>query len=276
MDSQSEPPSRNPTVDTSEFFFDGDGLSALLVHGLTGTPYEMRYLGERMAAAGIRVRGVKLAGHGGAPEELGQATHENWYESVVQGFEELRRYGQPNLVVGLSAGAVLAARLAAEQREAVSGLVMLSPAFFLPVATTAALKAVNLLGPLARRIYLHTESGSDIHDRCARLVHPRSNLVPLGAPIELLELAVIVRRELTRVTQPTLVIHSVLDHTCPCERNVNYVMEYLGSAQKRSVILKDSFHVITVDSEKERVADEVIEFAMQFHAQAPRQSATGS
>ncbi len=275
MDPQNEPPSGNPAfVDTSEFFFDGDGLSDLLVHGLTGTPYEMRYLGERLAAAGVRVRGVRLAGHAGAPEELGQVTHENWYESVVQGFEELRHYGQPNIVIGLSAGAVLAARLAAEQRDAVSGLVMLSPAIFLPLTPTLALKAVQALGPLSRRLYLHAESGSDIHDSSARLVHPSSHLMPLSAPIELLKLSALVRQELARITQPVLIIHGSRDHTCPCERNVNYLVEHLGSQQKRAVILKESFHVITVDSEKERVADEVLEFALGFRARESRLSAS--
>src|SRR5208283_2364281 len=80
-----EPPARE-SIDTSEFCFAGAGLSALLIHGLTGTPYEMRYLGERLAAHGIRVRGVRLAGHASAPEELGLTTQENWYESVVRGF----------------------------------------------------------------------------------------------------------------------------------------------------------------------------------------------
>jgi len=48
---------RSPsTVDTNEFFFPGRGLSALLIHGLTGTPYEMRFLGERLAGAGACVR----------------------------------------------------------------------------------------------------------------------------------------------------------------------------------------------------------------------------
>ena len=49
----------------------------------------MRYLGERLAARGVRVRGVKLAGHAGLPEELGAAGYDNWYESVVNGLEEL-------------------------------------------------------------------------------------------------------------------------------------------------------------------------------------------
>src|SRR5208282_1990234 len=104
-----EAASRNSAgVDTHEFFLPGAGVSALLIHGLTGTPYEMRYLGERLAARGVRVRGVKLAGHAGTPEELGETGYDNWYESVVNGLEELRQYGEPNVVVGLSMGAVLA------------------------------------------------------------------------------------------------------------------------------------------------------------------------
>src|SRR5271163_167146 len=105
-----EPPSRAAAgVDTNEFFFPGEGVSVLLVHGFTGTPYEMRYLGERMAARGMRVRGVKLAGHAGAPQELGLTGYDNWYESVVLGLEELRQFGEPTVVVGLSMGAVLSA-----------------------------------------------------------------------------------------------------------------------------------------------------------------------
>lgn len=266
IDSKDEPPSSRPQVDTREFFFDGSGLSVLLVHGLTGTPYEMRWLGERLAAAGMRVRGIRLAGHASAPEDLGMATQENWYESVVQGFEELRRYGDPNVVVGLSCGAVLAARLAEDQPEAVSGLVMLAPAFFLPRSVTIMLKAIALLGPIIRRLYLHDDSGSDIHDQSARLVHPTCKLMPLSAPIELLKLSAIVRPRLKRITQPTLIIHSRHDHTCPMERNLDYLMNRLGSVHKRAVILEESFHVITVDGEKERVAAEVVEFVAQFRA----------
>jgi carboxylesterase len=265
MSPQDEPPSR-PKVDTSEFFFDGSGLSALLIHGLTGTPYEMRYLGERLAAAGIRLRGVRLAGHASAPEDLGQVTHENWYESVVRGFEELRGYGDPNVVIGLSCGAVLAARLAEDQPEAVSGLVMLAPAFFLPWRQTLILKAIRLLGPITRSLYLHNDRGSDIHDQSAALIHPTCKLMPLSAPIELLKLSAIVRAPLGRIKQPALIMHSINDHTCPPQKNVDYLMRHLGSAQKRAVMLDQSFHVITVDSDKDRVASEVLGFANQFRA----------
>ena len=272
MSSTGEPPSRLK-VDTSEFFFDGSGLSALLIHGLTGTPYEMRYLGERLAEAGIRVRGVRLAGHASAPEDLGQATQENWYESVVRGFEELRSYGDPNIVIGLSCGAVLAARLAEDQPEAVSGLVMLAPAFFLPWQAMLMVKVVSLLGPLTKSLYLHNDRGSDIHDQSASLIHPTCKLMPLSAPIELLKLSALVRGPLDRIKQPALIMHSVNDHTCPQPKNVRYLMQHLGSIQKRAVMLDQSFHVITVDSDKDRVVSEVMGFANQFRARR-RESAT--
>jgi carboxylesterase len=263
--SDEEPLSKiSPKVDTSEFFFPGEGVSALLIHGLMGTPYEMRWLGEQLAAAGVRVRGVRLKGHAQGPEELGASTYDGWYESVVQGFEDLRQYGDPNVVVGLSAGAVLGARLTIDQRESVAGLAMLAPAFFLPWATTIGLRAVQKLGSLAQHIYIRSNSTSDIHDAVAREVHPTMRLFPLSAPINLLDLSAVVRGRLDRVTQPALAIYSRQDHTCPLQRNMPFVTKHLGSAERRDVILEESYHVIAVDSEKQRVATEVAAFIEQL------------
>jgi len=264
MTQPDEPSPTEPSrVDTSDFFLPGSGLGALLVHGLSGTPYEMRYLGERLAAAGMRVRGVKLAGHAALPEDLAASNAEGWYDSVVAGFEDLRRFGDPIVVVGLSAGAVLGARLAAEQRDHVAGLVMLSSAFFLPRAASSALRLVKMLGPVANRLYVASD-GSDIQDAAARRVHPSLRMMPLNAPIDLLRLSAAVRPRLARITQPVLIIHSRLDHTCPMDRNVKFVTSHLRSARVRTLILEHSYHVITVDAEKERVADEVLTFASQF------------
>ncbi|HUO05670.1 MAG TPA: alpha/beta fold hydrolase [Candidatus Binataceae bacterium] len=271
--SDPHPPSLSQ-VETGDFFFAGQGVSVLLIHGLTGTPYEMRYLGERLAARGLRVRGIKVAGHAGEPWELGLTSYDNWYESAVRGFEELRAYGDPIVVVGLSMGALLAARLAADQRDSVAGLVMLSPSFFLPTSTMIAVKIAALLGSLAEKVYLYNPAGSDIHDAAAREIHPSARLMPLMAPIRLLELSAIVKPRLAQITQPALVIHAIHDHTCPIRKNVDFVMKHLGSTEKRAIELEDSYHVITVDSEKDRVANEVIEFVLRFRV-APQKRATG-
>jgi carboxylesterase len=275
-----EPPSRHSAgVDTNEFFLPGSGngagVSALLIHGLTGTPYEMRYLGECLAERAVRVRGVKLAGHAGMPEELGPVSYDNWYESVVNGLEDLRQYGEPIVVVGLSMGAVLSARLAADQGESVAGLAMLAPAFFLNMSTSLALRGLRgVLGSITESIYLLNPGLSDIHDAAARSVHPSCRLMPLSAPMKLLDLSAVVRPMLSRITQPALVIHARRDHTCPMRKNVSYVMKHLGSLEKRAVELEDSYHVITVDSDKERIVDEVTAFVERFRI-APQARAVG-
>jgi len=262
-------------INTDEFFLQGSGLSALLIHGLTGTPYEMRSLGERLTAVGVRVHGVRLAGHCGGPEELGEVTHANWYESVVEGFERLRAYDEPNVVIGQSMGALLAARLAIDQREAVSAVVMLSPAFYLPFWTRTALRVMRPAVNIANRIYINQQSGSDIHDAAARQIHPGNRLMPLRAAFNLIELSDQVRAMLPELVQPTLVIHSRHDHTCPFDKNAAFVMNHLGCADKRMVGLDESFHVITVDSERERVAQETLDFILPFRRVQPVRALAG-
>lgn len=268
MSSESEPPPSPEAVNTREFFLPGSGVSALLVHGLTGTPYEMLFLGERLAAAGVRVFAVRLSGHCGTPEELGATTHQNWYESVVDGCERLRGYGDPIVVIGLSAGGVLAARLAIDQGEALSAVVMLAPAFFLPYWQRAALSAIKRLGPVPEMIYLRAAAAADIHDAAARQIHPSTRLMPLSAALSLCEMSAMMRPRLGRLVQPTLIIHSRSDHTCPFDKNVEFLMANLGSVRKRLIALDDSYHVISVDTDKERVATEVTGFIGELFAAA--------
>ncbi|HUN59569.1 MAG TPA: alpha/beta fold hydrolase [Candidatus Binataceae bacterium] len=264
MSNSSDDPDPSQQPSTEPFFFDGAGLSVLLVHGFGGTPYEMRYLGERLNTAGARVLGVRLAGHATTPEDLGATTHDNWYESTIDGLEHLRPYGDPIIVAGLSMGALLSTRLALDQREAIAGLALMAPAFFISFRQRAALSLIEPFARFTDLIYMRKGDGSDIHDHAARSIHPRHNLMPVRAALELHQLARTMRARLGEIVQPTLLIHSRRDHVCPFDKNVGFVMSHLGSAEKRAVTLEESYHVITVDSERDRVADEVTAFALQF------------
>ncbi len=253
---------RRSPVDVSPFYFGGQSVSVLLVHGLGGTPYEMRFLGEQLARRGYRVLGVKLAGHAEGPEELSATGCDAWYKSVVVGFEQLRQFGDPIVAIGQSAGAVLATRLAVDQGAEVAALVLLAPAFFLTPLTRVALTALRIASPWATRIFLRTP-GPDLHDAAAKLVHPSLRVIPLNAVLELTKLASMVRSHLRRVMQPVLIIHSRQDHTCP-PSNVDFLLSRLGSQRKRVVFLEESYHVVSVDSEKERVAAEIANFIAQL------------
>ena len=79
-----EPAAASPVVDPSAFDLPGSGrAAALCLHGLTGTPYEVRSLAEAISARGIRAVGPALPGHSETPERLAATTHTDWLEADV-------------------------------------------------------------------------------------------------------------------------------------------------------------------------------------------------
>jgi carboxylesterase len=74
-------------IPTAEpFFFQGNKIGCLLIHGFTGAPKEMRWLGEYLANQGYTVLGVRLAGHATRPEDMRRMNWEDWAVSVEDGY----------------------------------------------------------------------------------------------------------------------------------------------------------------------------------------------
>jgi len=109
---------------------------ALLLHGLTDSPYSLRSIGEHLAADGFVVVGLRLPGHGTAPSGLVTFRVEDMQAAVRMAMLDLRRQAGPALpiyMVGYSNGAALAVdyTLSALGDEALpkpEGLVLISPA----------------------------------------------------------------------------------------------------------------------------------------------------
>ena len=109
---------------------------ALLLHGLTDSPYSLRTIGEHLAARGIEVVGLRLPGHGMAPSGLLSFRIEDMQAAVRLAARDLHARGAPGrplYLVGYSNGAALAVdyTLAALDDAALpmpAGLVLISPA----------------------------------------------------------------------------------------------------------------------------------------------------
>jgi alpha-beta hydrolase superfamily lysophospholipase len=121
--------------------------AALLLHGLTDSPYSMRALAELFAARGWYAVGLRLPGHGTAPAALTRITWQDWAAATRLAAKHLRTKTGPDVplvIIGYSTGGALAVEyaLATLQGEALpraSGLVLLSPAIGVsPVAAFAA------------------------------------------------------------------------------------------------------------------------------------------
>ena len=109
-------------IKSTDFRLPGGRSGVLLIHGLTGTPTEMRFVAKGLNRNGFTVHGMQLAGHCGDEEDLLKTGWRDWYRSVCEAADRLRGEVDHMFVAGLSMGALLALKLAADRPDQVDGL----------------------------------------------------------------------------------------------------------------------------------------------------------
>jgi len=244
------------------FDLQGGPDAVLLLHGLTGSPFEVRYVAERLHARGLRCRGPVMPGHGGDPRALAGLPWEAWVEGARRELASLDG-ARRTFVVGCSMGALVACALAHAVPDKVDGLALLAPALHLTVAA-------RLAGFLARRTPLGEllppvpkVGGSDVRDPVMRRENPGLTAVPLSAIAELLELARRVDMLLPGVAAPALVVAGRRDHTVKLS-GARRLARRIGSGPARVVVLERSFHLVGIDVDREACADEVAGFFQEI------------
>lgn len=241
----------------------------LLVHGFTGTPFEMRPLGESLAERGFAVAAPVLAGHRGTTADLAATRWPDWMASVEAAFVGLRARCERAAVVGLSLGGLLTLELARRQPANIAALGLLSTALWLPPAARRFSQVMQSL-PGVRTLALPTIAGSDISDRAMRAANKSAKSgsgMPLPALKSLIDFGDYLKPWLHEIKQPALIMHARQDHTIPFDCSA-YLLRALGSTEKKLVALEKSFHVITLDLEREQVFRAVAEHVIQ-HAGPP-------
>ena len=230
-------------------------LGCLLIHGLTATAEEMRPLGEALAARGFPVRAVCLAGHGTDLESLARTCWADWFASVSDGLARLQAEVPRVAVAGMSLGGLLALHLAATRPVGVAGLVLCGTPIRLDGARIRLLPILARLPFVARRYATIPKANGkpDIADPVMRAASQSYPSVPLPALLELLRFQAVVRRELPCVTQPALLLHGRHDHSVPVT-NLEVLRSRLGSRSIETHVLERSWHVITLDYDRDEVA----------------------
>ena len=248
---------RHPHLDPSPFLLEGGPVGVLLIHGFTGSPPEMRLVGDYLHERGCTVSGPLLPGHGTTAEDMNRCRWTEWTAHVERALAELQARCEAVFVGGLSMGSVLTLYLAAHHPE-LPGVVAYSPAVW------PADRLIYLTPVLKYAIREKQKSDdSDLADPEADLRLWSYEENPAFAAHELLKLVRRVRRLLPRVTCPVLVIHSIRD-TAIHPDSARRTYERVGAAAKELVTLHDSGHCLTVDSEWERVAAKTYAF-IQAH-----------
>jgi carboxylesterase len=253
-------PSSAPTADDPRMlpFARGEGdLTAILVHGFTGSPLEMRWLGEELARRGFRAVGVRLPGHGLDPLALERADAFDWINEARAALLATPQ-GKPAFLVGLSMGAMIAAILAADHPTRVTGVALLAPPLRLRLGARALLAAAAL-PPLRRRVRFMAKRASDLRDPEMRAQFVGVDRVPSAAAVQFERVRMLGRLALPRVAAPALIIGSSQDRTV-APSSVGDCAKLIGSRPARVVSLTQSSHVLTLDVERAKVAEEIDRF----------------
>ena len=245
-------------LDPSAFWLEGGPVGVLLIHGFTGSPPEMRLVGDYLNHRGLTVSGPLLPGHGTTAEDLNRWQWTDWTAHIEGALGQLQAGCETVFVGGLSMGALLTLYLAAQHPE-LSGAIVYSP------ATMVANRLIYLspiLKYLRRQVPKPGEGDSDLTDAEAEGRLWSYETHPTFATHQLLKLSRQVQRLLPQVTCPLLVIHSTLDRSIhPNSAPLTY--DRAGSTDKELVTLHNSGHCLTVDSEWESVSEKTYQFIQE-------------
>ena len=99
-----------------------------------------------------------------------------------------------------------------------------------------------------------SDGGSDVRDPEIKRLNPGYRELPLSGVVELCRLMRSVRRRLSRVQCPALVIHGAQDHTAP-PASASAITAAIASDDKQLVTLPESYHLVAHDVERVQVAE---------------------
>ena len=240
------------------FYFSGNRVGCLLIHGFSGAPSEMRWLGERLAKFGWTVHGIRLSGHGTTPEQMAKTHWEDWAKDAEDGVRELRKTCDTVIGVGLSMGGLLTLHLAT--LGLIDGIVTMNAPMVLADRRT---RYATLVRPFIKFVGKSTAPATGTAPGLERFVYDR---IPVDGLVSLNRGIRQVRSKLSAITCPALLMQSRKDFT------VNPVSVQIIKQQIKHVnpILhywENSGHILTLGREREEVALKVHEFLRQFMPQ---------
>lgn len=246
--------------------------AVLIFHGMTGSPYEMKKYGQYLNSLGYDVYCNCLPGHGDNVDEIYTVTYKDWLNYAYNKFEQLKDQYEEVYLSGLCLGAVLAIAVAEKYPDDVAGIIALSTTLFLDGWRLPWYKIFIPIGLSSIIRFYYTYPECEPHgiknERTRSVVKKlieKSEVSMMDFPMtcifELLKLSKFVRNEdrLKKIVAPILIIHSEEDDlTSP--KSALVVYDKISSEDKQLIVLKDSYHMVLYDNEKDFVFNTAGEF----------------
>lgn len=243
------------------FHFKGNRVGCLLIHGFSGSPSEMRLLGERLAKFGWTVLGIQLSGHGTTPEEMAETSWEDWAKDAEDGVRKLRESCDTVVGIGLSMGGLLTLHLAT--LGLLDGLVAMNSPMVLADRRT---RFARLARPFVKFVGKPTSNRAALESipkpKIERFVYDR---IPVDGLISLNRGIRQVRSKLRFINCPVLLMQSTKDFTVN-PNSVQIIKKEIKQVNPAVIYWENSGHILTLGPEREEVTHKVHDFLQRFTA----------
>lgn len=270
-----------------ELHLRGGRHGILLFHGLSSSPLELQFIARGLHRADYTVKVPVLPGYTyGTFSEAPLRSAQTWVAGALKACDAMLDECDTVSIGGLCLGAVLAARVAALRSDRLASLLCLSAALhydgwgnpwythLLPLARVTpfarrirvkerepfGLKDVRMRAWVAKQMRELGESDAGAASLCVADLLRARDLIRLT------------RRSLGDVTVPTLLIHAREDE-CATPRSAYELASQVSATCTRVVLLNDSYHMISIDREKETVLSEMRQFLSHTQECARREDA---
>jgi carboxylesterase len=258
----------------------GGKHAVLLIHGLQSSPAELQPLAKRLNQAGYTVHVPHIRGYGFAQGDTPRSvTHwQDWHAAVLSEFRQLKLQHETVSMGGLCIGAVLCLSVAAELGDELSALSLLSTTLWYDGWSIPWYRFMRYVGYYTpfRYIYSYRErepfglKNVQLRKWVAReMSHKDSSIVGasklnLPAIQEAERMIKQVKQSMARISAPAIIIHAAEDDVASL-RNPGFILSHIGSKIVKNIVLHNSYHMITVDNDREQVASETISFFDAAH-----------
>ncbi|NHM30732.1 alpha/beta hydrolase [Neobacillus terrae] len=226
------------------FFFKGNSTGILISHGYAGTPQSVRFLGEYISSKGYTVYGIRLDGHGTDYIDMEHCNYQDWIKNLEEGYQLLKQFCTEIFIIGQSMGGTLTLNLASEFPD-IKGIILIN----------AAISTIPIMNEYKSKQHPQfiEEGQPDIKAKNANEI--TYTKTPLRSIKQLLSLMDHTRNKLHSIHCPTLAFRSNEDHVVPPE-NTDYIINHIHSEVKETIRLCNSYHVASLDNDKEFIAEQ--------------------
>ena len=246
-------------IDSNNYVYNQESKNGVyIIHGFTNSTYETRDLANFLGKQGFYVVAKNLPGHGTTPNDCNKHTHEDWIMAVEQGVAEMSSNCNNIFIVGISMGSVLALHL--------NSIFKFKASVFASTALNSNNNfSIHVLAPLFHRFFPFRKK----HKTFSKKIRPNLTFMgydvwPSSAVNEMRKLTNKVRKKLSKVKSPALVMHSKADLLSP-HSNLSLVFDNIQSQHKEKLILKKAGHNLFVKNpEQEKIFKTISSFLKKF------------